>query len=158
MGDELISSFLKRFTNEKKIFVYVINMARLHMRPNRCAKDNSSVKATNKLFDESKYPNDLIMLSYVDGLGQVNDLEKVDNRPFLYDRLSIYEKLMEEPEITGRDLIELKLKPRRLYRETLEYAHSLHLAGVKKEDAIKQVINYFNKLKEEYSKRNTNML
>ncbi len=133
-------------------------MARLHMRPNRCAKDNSSIKATNKMFDESICPNDLIMLSHMDGLGQINDLEKNDYRPFLYERLNIYKELMDEPKITGQDLINLNLRPKRFYREALEYAHSLHLAGVKKEDAIKQVINYFNKLKEEYSKRNTNML
>ena len=157
-GDDLIKSFLNRFTNEKKIFHYVINMARLHMRPNRCAKDNSSIKATNKMFDESICPNDLIMLSHMDGLGQINDLEKNDYRPFLYERLNIYKELMDEPKITGQDLINLNLRPKRFYRAALEYAHSLHLAGVKKEDAIKQVINYFNKLKEEYSKRNTNML
>ena len=158
MGDDLIKSFLNRFTNEKKIFRYVLNMARLHMRPARYACDNSSIKATNKMFDESICPNDLIMLSYVDGLGQKTDLEKKDHRPFLFERLSVYEELMNIPQVTGKDLIDLKLKPRRFYREALEYAHNLHLSGVKKEDAIKQVVNYFIKIKEDYRKSNINML
>ena len=146
-GDDLIVSFLHRFTSEKRTIKYVINMARNHMRPNVCAKDNAGIKTTNKMFDLSICPSDLIILSYVDRLGQVNDLEFVDYRPFLYERLKIYEEIMAKPYITGKDLMELGLRPRKYYGEVLEYAHKLRLAGVSRELALPQVISYFGQLK-----------
>ncbi len=146
MGDDLIKSFLHRFTSEKKLIKYVLNMTHLHMAPNIYARDHSSIKATNKLFDESVAPFDLILLSHADKLGQINDLEKVDNRPFLLDRLKKYEELMKEDEVTGSDLIELGLKPRSNYAKALEYAHNLHLSLVKKKEALPQVVRYFEEL------------
>lgn len=146
MGDDLIKSFLHRFTSEKKLIQYVLNMTHLHMAPNIYASDHSSIKATNKLFDESISPNDLIILSHVDKLGQINDLEKKDNRPFLFDRLKKYEELMKEEEVTGRDLIELGLKPKKYYAEALKYAHNLHLSLVPKREALPQVVRYFEEL------------
>ena len=147
MGDELIATFLKRFTNEKRLVKYVVNMARNHMRPNTCARDNASVKATNRMFDLSACPNDLIILSHVDHLGQVNELESIDYRPFLFERLREYEEIMSYPYVGGADLIALGLRPARLYKDALEFAHKLRLAGVKKEEALPQVVNYFNQLK-----------
>ena len=147
MGDDLIKSFLNRFTNEKMAFKYCLNMARCHMKPNICARDNSSIKATNKMYDLSICPNDLIYLSHVDHLGQVNDLDNKSNLDFLFSRLDIYKELMSRPQVTGRDLLALKLKPRKYYRYALEYAHKLHLSGVKREDALPQVVSYFEKIK-----------
>ena len=146
LGDDLIKSFLNRITNEKKVFRYVLNMARNHMKPNICARDHSSIKATNKMFDLSVSPNDLIYLSLADSLGQVNDLESIETLPFLFERLDIYDDLMCKPEVTGEDLIALGLKPKKNYRLALDYAHKLHLSGVKKEDALPQVKAYFEKL------------
>ncbi|MBO4667155.1 MAG: CCA tRNA nucleotidyltransferase [Bacilli bacterium] len=147
MGDELIVSFMKRFTNEKRVIRYVINMARNHMRPNICAKDNASIKATNRMFDDSINPNDLIYLSVADHLGQVNDLEYIDYLPFLLDRYQSYLDIMAKPYVTGKDLIALGLRPKRLYKEALEYAHKLRLSGVNKEETLAQVVKYFEEIK-----------
>lgn len=147
MGDDLIKSFLNRFTNEKGIFKYVLNMARCHMKPNVCARDHASIKATNKMFDLSIAPVDLIYLSDADRLGKISLEKEESNLDFLFDRLALYQELMAKPQISGKDLIELGLKPRKFYREALEYAHKLHLSGVSKEEAIPQVVRYFNEIK-----------
>ena len=148
-GDELIKNFLNRITNEKKVFKYVLNMTHNHMMPNKYARDNASIKATNKMFDDSICPSDLIILSHADNLGKVSDLGFVDHRPFLEERLALYNELMARPYVMGADLEEAGLRPHKLYKEALVFAHKLRLAGVCKDKALPQVVAYFNELKKQ---------
>jgi tRNA nucleotidyltransferase (CCA-adding enzyme) len=46
----------------------------------------------------------------------------------------------------GRDLIEAGLKPGEDFTQILEYAHKLRLAGVEKENALKQVLGFARSL------------
>ncbi len=133
-------TFLNRITTEVAIKNYVTNMIKLHMKPNMYAADNARVKATNKLFDDALVPIDLILLSNADHFGRANiESCKWDAEEYLYTRLDIYNKLMTEPEVTGKDLIKLGYKPSPIFSEILEKAHLLHLCGVSKDSALKQL-------------------
>jgi tRNA nucleotidyltransferase (CCA-adding enzyme) len=48
---------------------------------------------------------------------------------------------MSRPYVTGKDLIENGVKPDENFSRLLEFAHKLRLAGVSKEDALKQTLS-----------------
>ena len=141
-GLPLIREFLHRITGERDIIRYVLNMAELHMEPNKLAADKSSVKATNKLFDKSCEPLDLIYLAAADDMGRIAEGDSGADLPFLLERLSLYEETMAKPYVTGNDLIATGLKPDETFTDILAYAHKLRLAGVEKESALKQTLSY----------------
>jgi len=129
-------SFMERLTNEKSLIEYVLNMVRLHMKPNIIANANSAIKSSNKMFDESKDPEALIYLSIADAMPGASSA-----KDFLFQRLAVYREYMARPYVMGRDLIESGIEPSEKFSELLEYAHKLRLAGIKKEEALKQVIS-----------------
>ena len=128
-------------------------MTALHMKPNMLAKANSGIKATNKMFDEAISPKDLIYFSVADSLGRIKenskDLGENKNAGFLFERLKVYEEMMERPYVTGKDLIDAGLESGKHFSEALSYAHKLRLAGISKNDALKQVMGYVRTLKKE---------
>ncbi|MBQ1252468.1 MAG: tRNA nucleotidyltransferase, partial [Firmicutes bacterium] len=85
-GLPLVEDFLCRLSDEKKLHRYVLNMVELHMRPNFIAAANASVKATNKMFDKSAAPEDLLFLSFADGFGTVSPIPYVPAEDYLYER------------------------------------------------------------------------
>lgn len=148
-GLPLVKQFLNRFTDDKYLHKYVLNMVLLHMTPNRLAYDQSSIKATNKMFDKAIDKKGLVMFALADDLGRISTNNGKDNTNFLLDRLKIYEKYMSKDHITGRDLKELGIMETNLYKKLLQYGHKLQLSGVDKEAAIKQLLHYYQELKEE---------
>lgn len=146
-GLPLIKAFLRRITNENRLIKYVLNLCELHMRPNIIASQNSSVKATNKLFDIAAEPKDLIHLACADDKGRICLLPGKNNEEFLFDRLSIYEEYMSRPFVQGKDLIEAGLSPDESFSDILAYAHKLRLSGVDKMVSLKQCIAYSKELK-----------
>lgn len=144
MGIPLVEEFIKRISLEKDLLRYVKEMVRGHMMPNIYAEANSKIKSTNKMFDCVTYPVDLIYLAQADRSGQITEEEKIDTLPYLMDRLNIYNEYMARPYVTGNDLIELGYKPGKSFNEALRLAHNYRLTGVRKEEAIKQII-YFLK-------------
>lgn len=146
-GVDVAKSFIKRLTNEHELIKYVLNMTEYHMKPNILAFDNASIKASNKMFDLSVDPIGLIYIAISDSLGMILDHPYVSHEEFLFKRLEIYNEYMARPYVTGKDLIKEGLKPSINFSEILEYAHKLRLAGVKKDEALKQVLNYSKKLK-----------
>ncbi len=144
-GMDVAETFLRRFTDNKKLIKYVQNMVCLHMRPNVLFHDKSRVKKTNKLFDESAEPVDLIYLSMADNAGRISEIKQESPEEFLFERLTIYNEIMERDYVSGNDLIAAGIKPSDRFKEFLEYAHKLRLAGVDKESALKQVIAYARK-------------
>lgn len=133
-------ALLERLTNEKKLISYVLNMTRLHMRPNILADAGSAVKRTNALFDEAEGPEDLILLSAADSRGSLSEGPKPDYTDLLFDRLRIYRETAAMPGVTGQDLRDAGLKPDRNFSELLKYAHKLQLSGLDKETALKQTL------------------
>ena len=139
-GIPIANEFLHKLTNEKKLINYVLNMVEHHMKPNMVFADNSSVKATNKMFDRSVEPIDLIYLASADALGQRPQKDITESKAFLLDRLNTYTEFMSRPFVEGIDLIEAGLHPGPEFRKLLDYAHKLRLAGVPKDSALKQTL------------------
>ena len=138
-GLPLVKKFLQKITNEKELHSYVINMTMLHMKPNVLARDNSSVKATNRMFDASKAPEDLILLSECDAGGKIPQNPYEKTREFLKGRLMLYREYMSRPYVTGKDLIKMGINPGEKFSELLDYAHELRLTGIEKKDVLSQI-------------------
>lgn len=146
-GKPLAKAFMTRITKNTNLIKYVLNMTKLHMKPNTMASCGSAVKATNKMFDEAVEPTDLIYLAVADGNGTINANKNVSYEEFLFERLDIYRKTMAKPYVTGDDLIRAGLIPGVNFKEILNYAHKLRLAGVNKYSALKQTLAYARKFK-----------
>ena len=141
-GLPLVETFLRRLTNETKRIDYILNLTEFHMKPNAYASLGSSEKSTNKLFDSVFCARDLVYFARVDHFGRITSAENEYKEDFLWERLQTYEKLMRKPCVMGRDLIAAGLTPDLHFKELLNYAHKLHLAGVEKESALKQTLAY----------------
>ncbi len=139
-GNDIVRAFLKRITNENALLCYVLNMTRLHMKPHMIVADTSSVRATNKMFDESLSPNDLILLSLCDGLGKIPQKPCEEAEKFLRERLRVYHEYMSRPYVKGQDLINVGIKQGKEFTELLGYAHKLRLSGVSKEEILRQIL------------------
>ena len=146
-GVPIAERFLSRITNERKLIDYALNLVRNHMRPNVAVRSGSSVKSTNKMFDEAADPEALIAMALSDSLGKLPAGPAEEDEDFLMERLAVYRELMARPAVMGRDLIAAGLKPGSDFTEILAYAHKLHLAGVEKESALKQTLSYARKMR-----------
>ena len=140
--------YMDRLSGEKELKEYVLNLTRYHMKPNTVAADNSAVKTTNRMFDESVDPEALIYLATADSLGKISQGTYISYEEFLFKRLGIYREYMARPYVMGRDLIAAGLEPEEDFSELLSYAHKLRLAGISKDDALKQVISRARKTRE----------
>ncbi|MCI7618313.1 MAG: tRNA nucleotidyltransferase [Firmicutes bacterium] len=146
-GLTLIEEFLRRITNEKDVISYVLNMVPLHMKPNVAAASKSAVKVTNRMFDRAEAPVDLIYFAMSDKPVMSGDNPFTGDPDFLFERYKIYKETLAKPYVTGRDLVEAGLEPGEYFAEVLAYAHKLRLAGIEKEDALKQTLAYARKKK-----------
>ncbi len=148
LGLPIVKTFLTRLTREKKVHDYVLNMTQYHMKPNMMVL-SSSIKATNKLFDDSLAPRDLIHLATCDNLGSIPAYVRPSREPGLLERVEIYEEYMARPHVMGADLIAAGLTPGRDFTQILAYAHKLRLAGVNKHTALMQTLGYARTLRKE---------
>lgn len=139
-GLPIVQAFLERLTSETKLIKYVLNMTELHMEPNIMARARSKLKKTNKLFDQAIEPFDLIQLAVCDGLGKLPKCS--DTKEFLMQRYERFMEIMDRPCVMGRDLIEAGLTPSEDFTEILAYAHKLRLAGLDKDDQLRQSLAY----------------
>ena len=139
-GLPLVELFMRRLTAEKALIEYVMNMSELHMRPNVMAANNSAIKSTNKLFDQSVEPEALACLALSDDIGKIPPQEDGSHANFFAKRLEVFREYMSRPYVMGRDLITAGMVPSERFSEYLEYAHKLRLAGVKKDDALRQTL------------------
>lgn len=146
-GLPLAEAFLRRITGERKLMDYVLNMVEYHMKPNTVAGARSAEKVTTRMFDLSVDPEGLICMALADDRGRITQAPATNHEAFLYERLAVYRELMARPYVMGRDLIEAGLKPGAEFTEILQYAHKLRLAGIPKENALKQTLSYARKLK-----------
>lgn len=145
-GLPLAEGFLRRLTGESKLVEYVLNLTEYHMKPNVVAAARSSVKATNKMFDLSVDPEGLICIAIADHTGRIAPDCHTTHESFLMERLTIFREYMARPYVMGRDLIAAGLTPGGYFSEVLDYAHKLRLAGVDKDNALKQCLSHARKL------------
>lgn len=141
-GLPLVSAFLERFSADSDLTEYVLNMVEFHMLPNIMAQAKSKTKSTNKLFDSSVEPFDLIQLAVCDGLGKIPKNSSTEE--FLLMRFERYNEIMSRPYVTADDLINAGISDRT--DEILQYSHKLRLAGVDKENTLRQSISYARKV------------
>ena len=141
-GLPLAERWMRRLTDEADLIAYVLNMTELHMRPNMLCAMHSSYKASNRLFDLSVCPEDLLLLAIADGLGCRGAEPYRDVTDELYDRLAFFQRTMDAPFVQGRDLLAAGLLPDRDFSDFLAYAHKLRVAGVPKDSALKQTLAY----------------
>jgi len=139
-GLPLVEQFLQRLTGEKKLREYVCGLVELHMKPFTLAAANASVKSTNKMFDRFPDQEALIRIAEADNRGKISEHPYADHGPFLRQRLAVYREYMARPCVMGRDLIEAGLQPNDRFSDLLTLAHKLHLAGIPKDQALKQVL------------------
>lgn len=146
-GIPLAKQFIQRLTDEIDLKRYVSNMVALHMRPNMLVSQNSGRKAMMRLFDEAFSPEDLLLLSKADRMGQLRweDCEKKE--AILRQYLEEYHQLLKRPSVQGADLIAAGFEPGPELGAALKYARKLHLSGVKKKQALKATISYLKKRK-----------
>ena len=148
-GVRIAKELLNRICKENDITKYVLNMIPLHMRPNAIAYNKSSIKSSNHLFDEAIAPKDLIYFSVCDHPIIMNNELFNDHSPFLFERLKIYDETMAKDYVKGQDLIDNGLIPDKDFSDILSYAHKLRLAGIEKENALKQTLAYARKNKKQ---------
>lgn len=139
-GIRIAETFMKRITGNKRLTAYVTNMVRLHMKPNTVAGARSKEKSTSRMFDQSADPEGLLLLARVDNLGRAGAVINEDYENFLYDRLCRYREVMSRPFVRGEDLMKAGMKPGPEFSEMLAYAHKLRLAGIPKEEALRQTL------------------
>ena len=145
-GVSVADTFLARMTKEVRLRKYVANMVQLHMRPNIMAAQGSSVKSMCKMYDRSACPEDLLLLAQADCCSRPNAAAYDETKAFLEKNLTLYRERMARPYVMGADLVEAGFEPGTDFKETLDYAHKLRLAGVEKGDALRQSIAYIRKL------------
>ena len=141
-GIPVAEAFLHRLTSENKLTEYVLNMVKLHMKPNTVAGARSALKVTNRMFDQSVDPEGLVCIALADDLGRISPHHRHSNEEFLRSRLAVFREYMARPYVMGRDLISAGLKPGEDFTEILAHAHKLRLAGIPKEDALRQVLAF----------------
>lgn len=142
LGIPLAEGFLRRITAEGRLIRYVLNLVELHMKPNTLAAANASVKSTNHLFDRAVDPQALICIATADHLGRLTREPPVCYEDFLTARLVHYRSCMAAPCVTGKDILAAGYPPGEDFREILAYAHKLRLAGIPKDNALKQTLAY----------------
>ncbi len=138
-------AFLSGITREKRLHRYVANMVLLHMRPNIMAEQRSRQKSFCHLFDESVCPEDLLLLAKADALGRGIEQDYAPKEAYLKEKLAAFREIMSRPFVQGADLIAAGFSPGEDFGDALAYAHKLRLAGVKKEDALRQTAAYVQK-------------
>lgn len=138
-------AFLARISREKQLRCYVLNMVKLHMRPNMLAAQHSGQKSCNKLFDESLCPEDLLLLAKADATGKTGFPDYAPTESYLGAALAAYRALLAQPYVQGADLVAAGFAPGKDFAPALALAHRLRLAGVPKQEALAQTAAFLRK-------------
>lgn len=163
-GLPLAKALLGRLTREVRLRRYVLNMTKLHMEPNGKVRCGAGTKSFMRMFDRSVCPEDLVLLAKADHMGRVgastgrDDLAasyaEVEGR--LRQMLAEYHERMARPHVTGSDLLDAGARPGPLVGEALAYVHKLRLAGLPKDEQLRQALALIRKGgQREESRRNS---
>lgn len=142
------SDFVERLTAERSLKKYVLNMVEMHMRPNLLISRKSGEKAYMKTFDLSCEPEDLLLLAKADFLGcGLGKSDYSGHERILREKYGQYRERMSLPYVTGNDLILAGIEPGTDFSEALDFAHKCRLAGVPKEESLKQTLGYIRSMR-----------
>lgn len=140
VGVPLAEALVRRLTDEIKLCAYVKSMVALHMRPNMLVAQRAGEKAYMKLFDQAISAPDLLLLAKADHQGRSVYPPYGPYEEVLQAQLTHYRARMAAPCVRGADLAAAGLTPGPAFKTALDLAHRLQLAGVRKEDALRQVL------------------
>ena len=149
-GLPLAERFLARLTNETRLTAYVRNLTELHMEPNKLAAQHSRERSYMRLFDRALCPEDLLLLCRADFLGRQGRPEDgaalreeyAPTAETLHAMLALYRERTAQPGLTGKDLIAAGVAPGPAMGEALAYARKLQLAGIGREEQLRQTLGY----------------
>lgn len=122
-----------RLTGDEELAEYVENMARMHMRPHNIPT-TSKPKYTNRMFDASVCPEDLLLLFACDARP-----EDGGRLRWLESRLAHYREVTRLPEVTAEDLDALGYVPETAFPAVLAKCRQVYLAEVPKETIFKGI-------------------
>ncbi|MBQ9008747.1 MAG: HD domain-containing protein, partial [Clostridia bacterium] len=147
-GVPLALAFMERLRTDKKTEKYVVSMIRQHMKPNLLPPQGARPKSYMRMYDESEEPEDLILLSEADRIGQMADMSVyAETKALLQNMLSRYrDVILKEKKVSGDELVEAGFRPGKEMGELLAYAHKLWLAGIPHQETLRQTIQYGKKL------------
>ncbi|MBQ8093021.1 MAG: HD domain-containing protein [Clostridia bacterium] len=147
-GTRIAEQFMERIHTDNKTQQYVMNMILLHMKPNLLPAQHAGTKAYMKMLDDSVSPEDLLLLSKADRIGQMTDMNAYqETEKLLQSMLRRYRDVLQKTqEVSGRDLVRAGYRSGPQFSEILEYSHKLWLAGIPYEDALKQTLSYAAKI------------
>lgn len=148
-GVPIAGALLSRLTNQKELHRYTANMVAMHMRPNLLVDQHAGQKSMMRMMDEAVCPEDLLLLSRADRVGQRKGSGYGEKETILRRKLEEYRELMKKPCVQGADLMAAGFEPGPEFGEALRYARKLHLAGLDKATAMRSVIPYLKKLLKE---------
>lgn len=151
-GVPITKTFLSRLTNETKLNNYVLNMVPLHRCPNLMAAQKSCTEAMCQLFDTSVSAEDLLLLAKADHCSRPGADSYAETEQFLAHNLAVFRERMSLPYVAGIDLVTAGFSPGKDFKEALAYAHRLRLAGVNKENALKDTVAYIQNMRRETPK------
>ena len=108
------------------------------------------------MFDASVCPEDLLLLAKADHMGRLGpDMRRetvlenyAETECKLREMLAVYQERMSQPYVMGKDLIAAGEEPGPLFTDALTYAHKLRLAGIPKEEQLKQTLGYLRKIRQ----------
>ena len=128
-------AFLDRVVNNTATRDYVLNMVEMHGKPYTAFAGKARVSRTNYMFDDIKHGEDMIYLTLSDKHNMPDD-KLAEYEAWISDRLHIYEETVSKPQVGGKDLIEMGLKPGKEFSGLISEAHKLHLGGQSKDNVM----------------------
>lgn len=152
-GMEPARNFIYRLTNDPLLIEAVVSLVRLHMNPNQLVRQNAAQKAYMKMFDQTKYPEELLLLCKADHLSRGLDEAYADQENILRNHLVSYHELMNTPEVTREDFLKAGFLPGPQMEEALVFTHKAHLAGVPRGEALTCGITRLKQLLKETKKK-----
>ena len=153
-GLPIAEEFLDRVVHDNSVKDYVLEVVKNHDEPLKLFTMKSKNIKTNKFFDGLKNPEDLILVTCADRTN-ASESEVEYYKDWLTDKLSEYKDLMKEPQVMGRDLIELGMKPSPEFSEILADAHARHLRYEDKDSVMRSIKRQYGFADEDIS-RETN--
>lgn len=137
-GAQIAQNAVIRLTGDGELAGYVENMVKMHMRPHNIPL-TSKPKSTNRMFDESVSPEDLLLLFRCDTGREDADEKHMERIRWLESRLERYHAVIMKPEVTAEDLVALGYGPEPKFHAILAKCRQVYLAEVPKETILKMV-------------------
>lgn len=143
IGAEMVTVALDRLTNRKYYHDYIQNCVKDHGVLHTISSNSPKLKSARRHIDKIKYLDDVCLFSErIDSLSKIGDLSREEinkENDIIDDYIRDYKQVISKPMICANDLIEAGMKPCKEMGDMLKEARNLHLSGLDKERALKQL-------------------